>query len=84
MSVEPAATNAQMDNSMTLLITEYQRSSEFCNHVDNVRNVITSFFLTLAGAAAFAVDRYLSNEALHKRGCIRGLKPPVSSSDRAM
>jgi len=44
------------------LITEYERSSEFCNHVDDVRNVITSFFLTVVGGAAFAIDRYTSGQ----------------------
>jgi hypothetical protein len=51
-----------IDSSETLLISEYERSSEFCNHVDNVRNVITSFFLTLVGAATFALNQYTSGE----------------------
>ena len=50
------------DESTNLLITEYERSSEFCNHVDDVRNVITSFFLTVAGGAVFAIDRYTSGQ----------------------
>jgi len=45
-----------------LLLLEYERSSEFCNHVDNVRNVITSFFLTIVGAAAFMIDRFSSGD----------------------
>lgn len=45
-----------------LLLLEYERSSEFCNHVDNVRNVITSFFLTLVGAAVIAIDRFTSSD----------------------
>lgn len=42
-----------------LLLLEYERSSEFCNHVDDVRNVLTSFFLTVSGAAVFVLARYL-------------------------
>lgn len=41
-----------------LLLLEYERSSQLCNHVDGLRNVITSFFLTLVAGAAVAVSRY--------------------------
>ena len=37
---------------------EYERSSELCSHVDDVRNVITSFFLTIVAGMAVAVSRY--------------------------
>jgi hypothetical protein len=60
MSDRVSASDMQADRSTMLLIAEYERSSEFCNHVDNVRNVITSFFLTLVGVGAFLVDRYSS------------------------
>lgn len=57
------ATTSALDPQQTaMLIAEYERSSEFCNHVDNVRNVVTSFYLTLVGAAAFVVDGYASAE----------------------
>lgn len=46
------------DPSKEMLLLEYERSSEFCNHVDDLRNVITSFFLTVVGAAAFMIDKY--------------------------
>jgi len=46
----------------SLLLLEYERSSEFCNHVDDVRNVITSFFLTAVGAAVFVLDKYGSGD----------------------
>jgi hypothetical protein len=46
----------------SILLLEYERSSEFCNHVDDVRNVITSFFLTVAGVAVLAVDRFSSGD----------------------
>jgi hypothetical protein len=36
-------------NDVELLLTEYNNCAEVANHVDNVRNVITSFFLTLNG-----------------------------------
>ena len=62
VGVASSAAGPEVDPSTSLLISEYERSSEFCNHVDNVRNVITSFFLTLVGAAAFALNRYTSGE----------------------
>ncbi|TDC45957.1 hypothetical protein E1212_27925 [Jiangella ureilytica] len=57
-----APSSTRNDVAGQLMIAEYERSSEFCNHVDNVRNVVTSFFLTLVGAAGFFVDRYSSAE----------------------
>ncbi|MBA3339112.1 MAG: hypothetical protein H0T54_05090 [Geodermatophilaceae bacterium] len=51
-----------MDAKDSLMLLEYERSSEFCNHVDGVRNVITSFFLTVVGAAAFYLDRFSSGD----------------------
>jgi hypothetical protein len=50
------------DTQHELMLLEYERSSEFCNHVDGVRNVITSFFLTVVGGAAFLIDRFSSAE----------------------
>lgn len=38
-----------MANDGELLLAEYNNCAEVANHVDNVRNVITSFFLTLNG-----------------------------------
>jgi hypothetical protein len=45
-----------------ILLLEYERSSEFCNHVDGVRNVITSFFLTVVGGTVFVVDKFASGD----------------------
>jgi hypothetical protein len=36
-------------NDVELLLAEYNNCAEVANHVDNTRNVITSFFLTLNG-----------------------------------
>jgi hypothetical protein len=44
--------------SQDSLLLEYGRSSEFCNHVDDVRNVITSFFLTVIAGAALVLREY--------------------------
>lgn len=46
------------DVSAELLRAEYERASEFCIHVDDVRNVITSFFLTLSAGAAVVLSKY--------------------------
>ncbi len=40
------------DATTQLLLLEYERSSEFPNHVDDVRNVIMSFFMTMVAASA--------------------------------
>jgi hypothetical protein len=47
------------DVSNQLLLLEYERSSQLCNHVDNLRNVIASFFLTLVAGLAVAVSKYV-------------------------
>lgn len=48
------------DAAEAVLLLEYERSSEFCNHVDGVRNVITSFFLTVVGGVVIVVDKFAS------------------------
>lgn len=45
-----------------LLITEYNHSVEVANHIDNVRNVITSFFLTLNGGVLVLVSLVVKGE----------------------
>ena len=39
--VAQARNRPELPSENALLLLEYERSSEFCNHVDGVRNVIT-------------------------------------------
>jgi hypothetical protein len=43
-------------NDVELMLAEYNNCAEVANHVDNVRNVITSFFLTLNGGILILVS----------------------------
>lgn len=45
-----------------LLLDEYRLSAEVCNHIDNLRNVLTSFFLTLIGGVLLAASFVLKGE----------------------
>ncbi|CCH29384.1 putative membrane protein [Saccharothrix espanaensis DSM 44229] len=48
------------DETEAVLLLEYERSSEFCNHVEGVRNILTSFFLTVVGGVVIVVDKFAS------------------------
>jgi hypothetical protein len=86
MTAPPSAVTAKEENSTALIIKEYERSSEFCNHVDNVRNVITSFFLTLVAGAIGGVTSASAppgSRCLNLGFAVRpGLCPRPSSSPR--
>jgi hypothetical protein len=43
-------------NDVELMLAEYNNCAEVANHVDNVRNVITSFFLTINGGVLIFVS----------------------------
>lgn len=45
-----------------LLIAEYNHSTEVANHIDNVRNAITSFFLTLNGGVLVVTSLVVKGE----------------------
>lgn len=45
-----------MTNDSELLLAEYNNCAELGNHIDNVRNVITSFFLTLNGGVLIVLS----------------------------
>src|ERR671918_1302729 len=45
-----------------LLIAEYDNCAQLANHVDNVRNVITSFFLTINGGVLIVVTLVAKGE----------------------
>lgn len=45
-----------MANDDQVLLAEYNNCAEVANHIDNVRNVITSFFLTLNGGVLLALS----------------------------
>lgn len=45
-----------------LLIAEYNNCAELANHIDNVRNVITSFFLTINGGVLIVLTVVLKGE----------------------
>jgi hypothetical protein len=47
--------------SHEMLRLEYEKASDFCAHVDDVRNVITSFFLTLVAGAAIVLSKYIDD-----------------------
>src|SRR4051812_32521260 len=53
--------------SLDLLLLEYERSSEFANHVDDVRNVITSFFITLVAAVVLVLTSYSDGQLKDSR-----------------
>src|SRR3954452_21229455 len=53
-----AMASSRLPESRDLLLLEYERSSEFTNHVDDVRNIVTSFFLTIVAGAAVALNKY--------------------------
>ncbi|MEM9890965.1 MAG: hypothetical protein AAF962_08895 [Actinomycetota bacterium] len=46
-----------------LLIAEYQNGYELANHVDGVRNVLTSFYLTVIGGLVLLAGRLLDPTA---------------------
>jgi hypothetical protein len=43
-----------VDTAENVLLAEYNHAVEVANHIDNLRNVLTSFFLTLNGGALIA------------------------------
>jgi hypothetical protein len=51
-----------MATGTDLLVVEYERCSEYCNHVDDVRNILTSFFLTVCAGTVVGLTRYASGE----------------------
>jgi hypothetical protein len=51
-----------MANETDLLIAEYNNCAEVANHIDNVRNVITSFFLTINGGVLIVLSLVVKGE----------------------
>jgi hypothetical protein len=49
-------------NDNELLLAEYNNCAEVANHIDNVRNVITSFFLTLNGGVLVVLSLVVKEE----------------------
>ncbi len=45
-----------MTDDSGLLLAEYSNCAELANHIDNVRNVVTSFFLTLNGGVLIVLS----------------------------
>jgi hypothetical protein len=45
-----------VSEDVELLLAEYNNCAAVANHIDNVRNVITSFFLTLNGGVLIAIS----------------------------
>lgn len=55
-----------MNTAENILVAEYNHAVQVANHIDNLRNVLTSFFLTLNGGAFIAatlVFRSIRNDA---------------------
>ncbi len=51
-----------MNAAEEVLLAEYNQSVEVANHIDNHRNVLTSFFLTLNGGVLVAASLVLKGE----------------------
>jgi hypothetical protein len=71
-------------NDVEILLAEYNNCAEVANHVDNVRNVITSFFLTLNGGIliflSLVTNRDVQSETFGSpRGLLAGLMLGVST-----
>lgn len=51
-----------MSNYNDILIAEYNNCAQLANHIDNVRNVITSFFLTINGGVLIVLTLVAKGE----------------------
>lgn len=54
--------NAMKEPQWALLVAEYRAIATLANHIDTVRNILTSFFITLNGGLLVLVPRALSDD----------------------
>jgi hypothetical protein len=62
VSAAGGQTGREIDGPTALLLAEHNHAVVVCNHLDNLRNVLTSFFLTLNGGVLIAASLVVKGE----------------------